>query len=52
MCVCVTDSVDGQRDYDYFELLERMQKMLQNEGKSTSAFKDAKLRLPPPELVR
>jgi len=45
-------SNDPDRDYDYFELLERMQKMLQNEGKSTSAFKDAKLRLPPPELVR
>ncbi len=29
----------SDRDYDYFELLDRMQQMLLNEGKSSSTFK-------------
>lgn len=47
-----TDWQSSDRDYDYFELLERMQQILNEEGKSSSTFKDSKLRLPPPDLVR
>merc|ERR1711991_704632 len=47
-----SDWQESDREYDYFELLDRMQKMLNQEGKSSSTFKDAKLRLPPPDLVR
>jgi translation initiation factor 2 subunit 2 len=47
-----SDWQTSDRDYDYFELLDRMQQMLLNEGKSSSTFKDSKLRLPPPDLVR
>eukprot|EP01091_Cochliopodium_minus_P015075 TRINITY_DN526_c0_g1_i1.p1 TRINITY_DN526_c0_g1~~TRINITY_DN526_c0_g1_i1.p1 ORF type:complete len:250 (-),score=93.25 TRINITY_DN526_c0_g1_i1:80-802(-) len=41
---------DNERDYDYFELLNRIQGLLQESGSSSGQA--AKMKLPPPVLVR
>ena len=40
----------SERDYDYFELLDRMQVLLQDSGSSSG--KSNRLKLPPPSLLK
>ena len=42
--------LDSERDYDYFELLNRIQGMLQESGSSSN--QSAKMKLPPPLLAK